>query len=261
MRLDVYVSEKSEISRTRASELIKKGRVSVDGRIVTKPSFDVEDNAVEISLDEENYVSRGAKKLAYALEKFDIDIDGLIAVDLGASTGGFCQVMLNAGIKKVYAVDIGHGQLHEKIAADNRVISLEGINARYIDTDVIGEKADIVTADLSFISQTLVFEAITRILKKDGKYIGLIKPQFEAGRQNIGKGGIVKDKRVHSQVIKKVIESANAFGLVCEKLDVSPILGGDGNREFLALYSFTGEAGTLPSDYDIEKIVNEGEGK
>lgn len=255
MRLDIYVSEQMNISRTRASELIKSGKVAVDGKEVAKPAFDVCDNAVEIKNDEDTYVSRGAKKLTHALDCFKIDVTGLTCSDLGASTGGFCEVLIGHGAKKIYAVDIGHGQLHPKIAEDARVISLEGVNARYIDDTLFGEKVDIVTADLSFISQTLVFEAICRVLKPGGRYIGLIKPQFEAGRENIAKGGIVKDQKVHRAVIKKVIECANTYGLVCESIVPSPILGGDGNREFLAVYVYRGEPGIIPGDKEIAGIL------
>ncbi len=257
MRLDVYLSENNtEISRTKASELIKKGLVSVDGKVVLKPSFELFEESKVLLEKTDEYVSRAAKKLEAALEMFDIDVNGLMAIDLGASTGGFCEVLLNNGAKFVYAVDIGHGQLHVKIASDKRIKSLEGVNARYVDENTIGEKADIVTADLSFISQTLVFEAITRILKPNGIYVGLIKPQFEAGRQNIGKGGIVKDKRVHADVIKKVIEGANLKGLVCFDLAPSPILGGDGNREFLAAYRYKGMVDKLVLSEKIQSVVN-----
>lgn len=255
MRLDIYVSEQMNISRTRASEFIKGGKVRVDGKEVTKPSFEVCDNEIDINTDEDAYVSRGAKKLLCALDCFKIDVAGLTCADLGASTGGFCEVLIGHGAKKIYAVDIGHGQLHPKIENDARVVSLEGVNARYIDDTVFGEKVDIVTADLSFISQTLVFEAICRVLKPQGRYIGLIKPQFEAGRENIAKGGIVKDKKVHRHVIKKVIESANTYGLVCESIVPSPILGGDGNREFLAVYIYRGEPGIIPGDKEIAGIL------
>ena len=257
MRLDLYLAktEKAE-SRTKALDFIKKGNVKVNSQIITKPAFDVsESDTVELCEEKHRYVSRAAEKLVFAKEEFGIDFDGLVAVDLGASTGGFCQVMLEDNIKELYAVDIGHGQLHKDIAKDHRVKVLEGVNARYIDQSYIGKNADIVTADLSFISQTLVFEAITHILKPGGIYIGLIKPQFEAGRENIGKHGIVKSKKVHADVIEKIVGSANLFGLVCKGLAVSPILGGDGNKEFLAYYVFEGISGEMPSKEKIMRLV------
>lgn len=257
VRLDVYLAEKGMAgSRTRALDLIKKGFVTVNGSIAKKASLDVDENdKISVTSDADEYVSRAALKLKCAKEYFKIDFHGLTAVDLGASTGGFCQIMLEGGINEVFAVDIGHGQLHERIAADERVHVLEGVNARYVDEGVIGKKVDIVSADLSFISQTLVFEAITKILKRDGAYIGLIKPQFEAGRERVGKHGIVKDARVHAEVIEKVIKSANAHGLVCREVIPSPILGGDGNREFLAYYINEGRQGEIPCRGKIERAL------
>lgn len=257
MRLDIYLAENGFVSsRMRALDLIKKGSVLVNNRIVTKPSHSVsESDEVALAAQEDKYVSRAAHKLLFAKEAFKISFEGLVAADLGASTGGFCQVMLESGADEIFAVDIGHGQLHESIGADKRVHLLEGVNARYIDADTFGKKVDIVTADLSFISQTLVLEAVTRILKDGGVYIGLIKPQFEAGRANIGKNGVVKDKRVHADVIEKVILCANSLGLVCRKIDVSPIAGGDGNREFLAYYTLENKPGVIPSREEIEIIA------
>ena len=260
MRLDMYLAENGFVSsRTRALDLIKKGSALVNGKTVTKPSYNVgEADEVTLADQEDKYVSRAAHKLLYAKEAFGICFEGLVAADLGASTGGFCQVMLESGIDEIFAVDIGHGQLHESIKADRRVHLLEGVNARYIDVDTLGKNVDIVTADLSFISQTLVLEGVSRILKESGIYIGLIKPQFEAGRANIGKNGVVKDKRVHADVIEKVIFCANSLGLVCRKLDVSPIEGGDGNREFLAYYTFENKPGDIPSRKEIEIIADRG---
>ncbi len=263
MRLDLYLAEtKMAASRTKALDLIKKGAVAVNSKAVTKPSYDVTDgDAVKILCETDKYVSRAAHKLLYAAKRFGIDFTGLTAVDLGASTGGFCQVMLEGGIKEVFAVDIGHGQLHNSISSDERVRVLEGVNARYIDMDTIGKKADIVTADLSFISQTLVLEAVKRILKDGGIYVGLIKPQFEAGRENIGKRGIVKDKRVHADVIEKIILCANSHNLVCRAITTSPILGGDGNKEFLAYYVAEEKPGAIPDRAMIESIVNKSGGE
>ena len=260
MRLDVYLAEKKlAVSRTKAIDLIKNEKVYVNSKIEKKPSYDVSnEDIVEISGEIPKYVSRAAYKLLYAKDCFKINFKGLTAVDLGASTGGFCQVMLEAGINEIFAVDIGHGQLHESVSGDKRVHVFEKTNARYIDTDIIGKKVDVVTADLSFISQTLVLEAITRILKTGGIYIGLIKPQFEAGRANIGKHGVVKDKRVHADVIEKVILHANSIGLVCKNIAPSPILGGDGNREFLACFINEGTPGVIFDRHEIERVVNEG---
>lgn len=257
MRLDTYLAERGMAqSRTRASELIKKGFVYINGRTATKPSAEVLDaDTVKLESTEREYVSRAAKKLEHAKSIFKLEFSGLRAVDLGASTGGFCQILLEGGVSELYAIDIGHAQLHESIARDERVHVLEGVNARYIDQTTVGGKADIVTADLSFISQTLVFEAISRVLKNNGVYVGLIKPQFEAGREKLGKNGIIKDKKVHADVIERVIAEANEHGLVCMGLTPSPIYGGDGNREFLAYYINKGVRSALPDRKEIDRIA------
>lgn len=261
MRLDVYLAESGTVkSRTRALELIKAGLVTVNGKSISKASFEVDEtDEVVVDRSEHEYVSRAALKLKYASEMFGISFKGLVAADLGSSTGGFCQVMLEDGISEVYAVDIGHGQLHPSVAANKKVHVLEGVNARYLDADVLTKKVDIVTSDLSFISQTLVLESIARILNPGGMYIGLIKPQFEAGRGNIGKHGLVKDKRVHADVIERVVTAAAAYGFECVNLTASPILGGDGNREFLARYEYKDSVRNTIGRRDIEKIV-EGDG-
>lgn len=238
MRLDVFMVEAAlSESRTRAAALIREGLVSINGRQATKPSTEVTDSDnVTLADGGLKYVGRGALKLLAAVDTWNIDFDGLVCADIGASTGGFTEVMLERGAKKVYAVDIGHGQLHPRIASDVRVKNLEGINARYMDSDTLGEKVDAVCADLSFISQTLVLEAISKIMKTGGFYVGLIKPQFECGRSALGKGGIVKDARAHTEAAEKVIGFAASLGFECVGLTVSPITGGDGNRELFAKY-------------------------
>ncbi len=257
MRLDVFMTEKTLAeSRTRAAELIRGGLVSVNGKQVTKPSADVgESDSITLSDGGLRYVGRGALKLIAAADEWDIDFSGLVCADIGASTGGFTEVMLERGAKTVYAVDIGHGQLHPKLAANPRVINLEGVNARYMDEDTLTERVDAVCADLSFISQTLVLEAITKILKPGGFYVGLIKPQFECGPKSIGKGGIVKDVRAHTEAVEKVISFAASVGFECVGLIPSPITGGDGNREFLAKYILRGTPCVPPDTDEIKKIT------
>lgn len=259
MRLDKYLFEHGYAdSRNRASEMIKSGKVSLNGKLAGKTALEVtEADEIKISDDILKYVSRAALKLAAALERTGLVLDGATAADLGASTGGFTEVLLEHGVKWVHAIDIGHGQLHPKLAADTRVISLEGTNARTVTPELIGGKADIVCADLSFISQTLVHEAISAILKEGGIFIGLIKPQFEAGREHIGKGGIVKDRKVHIKVIENTVARAAAHGLSCFYLEVSPITGGDGNTEFLSGYVKHRDT-YIPSRSEIESIVNGG---
>lgn len=241
MRLDIFLFEKGfALSRERAKKLVADNRVSVNGKIVTKPSYDVCDNdtvSVEKSAEYE-YVSRGGYKLQAALDAFGIDVSGLCAADLGASTGGFCDCLLLRGAKKIYAVDCGSDQLVSSIREDARVVSIENTNARYITDETFGEKVDIVVMDLSFISQTLVFPAISRILKDGGILVSLIKPQFEVGKSNIGKNGIVKDKKATEEAIRRVVDNAAYFGLCCRATIVSPIKGGDGNTEYLAVFDF-----------------------
>lgn len=257
MRLDIYLVENGLAqSRTRSAELIREGLVRVNGSTQTKPSFDVSNgDSVELVDGGLKYVSRGALKLVAAADFWHLDFTDAVAIDLGASTGGFTEVMLERDVKKVYAVDVGRGQLHERIAKHPKVIRLEGVNARYIDADTFGERADFVCADLSFISQTLVLEAVTRVLKEGGIYVGLIKPQFEVGKQKLGKNGIVKDKKFHTDAAEKVIAFASSVGLICEGIIPSPIAGGDGNREFLAKYVYKSPSAVIPTRADIRKIT------
>lgn len=241
MRADVYLVEKSLAeSRQRAKSIIESGRLSVNGKTISKPSADISetDTVTVAPAAEYEYVSRGGYKLEAALDHFGIDVRGLVAADLGASSGGFCDCLLTRGIEKIYAVDCGSGQLAAKIRNDNRVVSIENTNARFIDHSLFGEKVDIVVMDLSFISQTLVFPAISRILKNGGLLVSLIKPQFEAGRAAIGKNGIVKNEKDRKASVTKVTENAKLFGLYSRSVITSPIKGGDGNTEYLTVFDF-----------------------
>lgn len=243
MRIDKYLAQNGYAkSREAAQKLLSEGVLIVGGRRV-KPSLDIDENSPpEISLVGElpRYVSRGGLKLERALEAFNIDVTGLDALDIGASSGGFTDCLLQRGAVRVRAVDVGHSQLDPKLAADTRVVSYEGINARNLTPEDIGGDCDIAVCDVSFISLTLILPAVARILKRDGKFVGLIKPQFEAGRQNIGKGGIVKNREVHVEVIDRVLTAADALGLGCCGVTASPIEGGDGNREYLAYFVYGG---------------------
>ena len=257
MRLDLYLSEKGLAkSRSRAAELISGGFVTVDGKCVTKPAYDVDDsNAVEITGEEHGFVGRGGIKLDGALTKFGIDVSGMTCADIGASTGGFTDCLLKRGAAHVYSVDSGHGQLDESLRLDPRVINIEGCNARYLDQTVIPEKCDCSVCDVSFISQTLIIPAVTNILRDGGIYVALIKPQFECGRDAIGKGGIVKDKKQHIAAIRRVLSVAVQHGLAPQKLMRSTIKGGDGNTEFLFLATLGGVADV--NEKDIREVVNE----
>lgn len=238
MRIDVYIyTHGFAASRKRAQDLISNGNVYVNGVMINKNSYEIDNNStVEIKGETIPYVSRGGLKLQAAIDTFQIDVRGKIAIDIGASTGGFTDCLLQYGADKVYAVDCGINQLDSKLLNDSRVISIEKCNARSLDCHIIPELCDISVMDVSFISQTLIYPAVTKILKNNGILISLIKPQFEAGYGNIGKNGIIKDTIIHEKVINNVIMTANSYGLYYHSHITSPIKGGDGNTEFLALF-------------------------
>lgn len=238
MRIDIFLVEKGFAkSRSKAKEYIASGRVTVNGVLVKKAGAEVTGNEEILVSDPDKFVSRAGRKLEEALNIFDIDVTGLKALDLGASTGGFTDCLLQRGASKVIALDVGRDQLDEKLRSDTRVTVMEGVNARDIDISDLPFVPDIVTTDLSFISQTLVYPAVARVLER-GYFISLIKPQFEAGKENIGKGGIVKDVdgKIKALVMEKITRIASENGLKLIKTAVSPILGGDGNTEYLALF-------------------------
>lgn len=237
MRLDVYLAERGLAkSRSFAKTLIDEGYVSVNGRKAAKASLEVtdEDDVAVIGQPYE-YVSRGGVKLEGALNAFGIDVSGAVCVDIGASTGGFTDCLLMRGAARVYAVDSGSGQLDEKLKADRRVINIENFNARYLTSADLGEMCDVAVTDVSFISQTLIHPAVKNVLRDGGFFVSLIKPQFECGREGLGKGGIVKNGKVLRDAVMKVVKSADENDLGCVGLIKSPVLGGDGNREFLML--------------------------
>lgn len=234
-RLDVEIVERGLAkSRERAKEYIQKGSVLVNGKTVTKPSFAVNcDDDVKVIGETLKYVGRGGLKMEAAVNTFELNLNGMTCVDLGASTGGFTDCMLKNGAVKVYAIDVGHGQLDDKLVCDERVVNLEGINVKDVTSETVGEKIDLVTADLSFISCRYAFDAASRLLEDGGIAVVLIKPQFEAGRSNIAKGGIVKDKKAHVSVLADVCEYIGVCGFSIINLIPSPIHGGDGNIEYL----------------------------
>ncbi len=253
MRLDVYLSKNGlSKSRSRAAELISGGHVTVGGKVVTKPSYNVEDTEdVAVVGDTCAFVSRGGIKLDGALEKFEIDVTDMICADVGASTGGFTDCLLQRGARHVYAIDSGHDQLDESLVNDPRVTNIEGFNARFLTGETLPEKCDIAVSDLSFISQRLVIPAIRNILCDGALYVALIKPQFECGRSAIGKGGIVRDKKQHEIAVTEVLACARACGFSPIRVMKSPIQGGDGNTEFLFAATLGGE------DRITEKDISE----
>ncbi len=240
MRIDVFLHQNGIApSRQKAQELIAKGQIFFDGRAVTKPSFAVEEsdaNRIELRGQGLKYVSRGGEKLESALNAFQINVCGMTAVDIGASTGGFTDCLLQRGVKKVFCVDCGTNQLHEKVRTDARVCNIEQCNARYLRKEDLGMQCDLAVMDVSFISQTQLYDAVCDLLKTGGIFLSLIKPQFEAGKSALSKKGIVKEERDRQRVVETVTLSASAVGLACKGVMVSPIRGGDGNIEYLAYF-------------------------
>ena len=239
MRADVYLSAFGYAqSRKKAQDLIEAGAVKIDGETVKKASAPVnEELPHEVDVMQVfKYVSRGGMKLEAALDAFGISVNRKKAVDVGASTGGFTDCLLSRGASKVYSIDSGVGQLHEKLASDSRVVSIEKFNARKLDSDVTDGACDVATVDVSFISQTYLIPNISQVLVDGGELISLIKPQFEAGKSALGKGGIVHNGAYRYLAVKRVIECAIQHGFDCVGLIPSPIEGGDGNKEYLAYF-------------------------
>lgn len=191
------------------------------------------------------YVSRGGLKLEKAIETFNLNLDNLITMDIGASTGGFTDCMLKNGATKIYAIDVGYGQLDWKLRNDSRVVNMEKTNIRYVTKESIGDAINFISIDVSFISLTLVLPVAYELLKEEGELVCLIKPQFEAGRQQIGKNGIVKDKKIHIDVINKIIDLASELGFKVKGLTYSPVKGTKGNIEYLLHLKKTEEATQL----------------
>jgi len=224
-------------SRTRAQALILAGNVFVGERRVGKAGdLLAEDAELSVKGRDHPWVSRGGIKLDHGLAHFGFDVTGAVALDVGSSTGGFTDVLLSRGAAKVYAVDVGTNQLAWKLRSDPRVESREGVNARFLKPEDFEEKFDLATIDVAFISATMILPAVVPLMKQGGSIITLIKPQFEVGKGEVGKGGIVKDPEQHQQVIDKVNSCARTLGLNVRGVIDSPIHGADGNREFLALY-------------------------
>lgn len=221
-------------SRERAKTTVMSGLVFVNGQRADKPGMQVSpDVNVEVKGTALPYVSRGGLKLEKALKVFPIDVNGKVCIDCGASTGGFTDVLLKNGAAKVYSVDVGYGQLAWSLRNDERVVNMERTNIRYISSEQIPEPLDICVMDLSFISVKLVLPAVCALLKDDAQLVCLIKPQFEAGREEVGKKGVVRDKAVHLSVIESALSFAPTVGMTVMGLDFSPIKGPEGNREYL----------------------------
>lgn len=240
-RIDVLLVDRGLVeSRNKAQRLIRAGEVRVDGQRVLKPSTTVAEDA-EITLEAKlPFVGRGGQKLEAALERFDLDVTDAVAADVGASTGGFTDCLLQRGARRVYAIDAGYGQLHWKLRNDPRVVVMERTNARHLEE--LPEPIDVVTVDVSFISLDLILPNAVAWLGTEGDVVALIKPQFEAGPDHVEKGGVVRDPEVHRQVLTQVLATAADLGLALRGLMPSPLEGPAGNVEFLAWWTVRGEA-------------------
>jgi 23S rRNA (cytidine1920-2'-O)/16S rRNA (cytidine1409-2'-O)-methyltransferase len=232
-RLDRLLVDRGLVeSREKAQAMIMAGEVRVGGQKATKPGQSYSDEVTIELLARPPYVSRGGLKLAGALRHFAIDPTGKVCADIGSSTGGFTDALLQAGAARVHAVDVGAGQLDWKLRTDPRVVLHEGINARELRPDEIGEPVDLLTCDVSFISVTLILPAVIALLRSTGQMVILIKPQFEVGKGQVGKGGIVRDPALHQAVCERVTQAVRDFGFETGIVE-SPIEGAEGNKEFL----------------------------
>ncbi len=236
MRLDVYLFEnKLAKSRTDGKALIQSGSVAVNGALIKKPSYEVADSdTVTVTVEGPRFVSRGGLKLECAINAFDFEIDGKRAIDIGASTGGFTDCLLNHGAVKVIAVDSGSNQLADELRIDKRVHVMENLNARYLTPDMLPYVPELAVMDVSFISATYLIPAIYSVLADRSDFICLVKPQFEVGRGKLGKGGIVKDERFRKEALNNVCDFAKSVGFEVISTVRSDVIGGDGNIEFLA---------------------------
>lgn len=259
IRLDTLLVQKGLVqSRERAKALIMAGQVYIDNQKCDKAGQMVDEDRTEPEVRGETlkYVSRGGLKLEKAMQKFPISLEGKTTMDIGASTGGFTDCMLQNGAKKVFAVDVGYGQFAWKLRQDERVVNMERTNIRYVTPEDIGEEIDFASIDVSFISLTLVLPVAKNLLSSDGEIVALIKPQFEAGREQVGKKGVVKDINVHYEVIKKVLDFSRSIDLHPAGLSFSPIKGPEGNIEYLA-YLKKAECEDIITDDVIHNIVDE----
>lgn len=238
-RLDIAVFEQGYApSREKAKAVIMAGQVYVNNQKVDKAGFELkEDDVLEVRGNTLKYVSRGGLKLEKAMQCFPIDISGKICMDVGASTGGFTDCMLMNGASKVYSIDVGYGQLAWKLRCDDRVVNLERTNFRYVDETNITDKIDFASVDVSFISLKLIFPNLKKFLKPGGKAVCLIKPQFEAGKEKVGKKGVVRDVSVHLEVVNRLAQEAVDAGFSVLGLDYSPVKGPEGNIEYLMFLS------------------------
>lgn len=257
-RLDILMFEKDMCkSRERAQQLIKNGNVSVNGKKILKPSFSVsEKDRIDIDGDIHKYVGRGGLKLEKAINEFKISLYGTVCLDIGASTGGFTDCMLQNGAQLVYALDVGHSQLDDSLISDSRVVNMEKTNIRDSVVSDFSEKISFIATDVSFISLKLVLPKIKELLAIDGSAVVLIKPQFEAGKSKINKNGIVKDSSIHRQILSDITSFAENIGFCVFGLCISPIKGGSGNSEYLMCLKHIDDC-HIHKKYDFNLLVEE----
>ena len=253
-RIDVLLVEKGFFeSREKAKASIMAGVVYANEQKIDKAGEEVSiDAKLEVRENICPYVSRGGLKLEKAVKFFGVNLKDKVCMDIGASTGGFTDCMLQNGAKKLFSVDVGYGQFAWKLRQDERVVCMERTNIRYVTDEQIGEKLDFASIDVSFISLTKVLPVAFNLLKDDGEVVALIKPQFEAGREQVGKKGVVRDSKVHKEVIEKIITFSESIGFRVKNLSFSPIKGPEGNIEFLLYLGKSG--GTI---VDVDKVIEE----
>ena len=256
MRLDVAVYERGYAeTREKAKAMIMAGSVYLNGQKALKGGVNIkETDVIEVRGAVNPFVSRGGLKLDKAVKSFGLDLNDCICMDIGASTGGFTDCMLTNGAKKVYAIDVGYGQLAWKLRCDERVVNLERTNFRYVTREQVPDEIDFASVDVSFISLKLILPVMHTLLKNGGHSVCLIKPQFEAGKENIGKKGVVRDKSVHEEVVANITAFAAENGFKVLGVDFSPIKGPEGNIEYLG-YLEKGEWG--PMEFDLKALVEE----
>lgn len=255
-RLDLYLVEEGLCpSREMAKSLIMEGKVFVNNQRSDKAGDQIgEKDTVELRGETLKYVSRGGLKLEKAMASFPIELEGKVCMDIGASTGGFTDCMLQNGAGKVFAVDVGYGQLAWKLRCDERVVNMERTNIRYVTEEQIGTKLDFVSIDVAFISLKLVLPVAYSLMKEGGSLVALIKPQFEAGRENVGKKGVVRDINVHKDVVRMVTDFTQDLGFAVKGLDFSPIRGPEGNIEYL-MYAVKEKGEKVDFSSDIDSMV------
>lgn len=258
-RLDVLLVKRNlAASREKAKAIIMSGNVFVDGQREDKAGTTFpEEVQIEVKGHTLPYVSRGGLKLEKAIKNFDVTVEGKVCTDVGSSTGGFTDCMLQNGARKVYAIDVGRGQLDWKLRQDERVVCMEKTNIRYVTPEDLGEPIDFSSIDVSFISLTKVLMPIHEYLVANGQIVALIKPQFEAGREKVGKKGVVREKSTHIEVIHKVIDYAMSIGFAVLNLEFSPIRGPEGNIEYLVHLEKCGETDRISDKIHVEKTVDE----